>query len=131
MPKLKAKWEVDKKALEDIHRGYEMNIEPGGLYEVWLLLEERPKPAVAICYLENIEAWETLVNGQVITIRPRRIFMTGTATPHPTALAEIQQMIANQIMYENDKSSWSLLVIQWRRTHEHPTYHIESSGKVK
>ena len=28
MPKLKAKWSVDKKALEDIHRGYEMNIEP-------------------------------------------------------------------------------------------------------
>jgi hypothetical protein len=103
MKKLKATWQVDTKVLADFQRGYEMNIEPGGLYEVWLSLEERPKPAVAIRYLENIDIWEVLVDGQVITQDTRRIFRTGTAKPSPSALAEIQQMIADQVRHMEDQ----------------------------
>jgi len=104
MKKLKATWRARRlQALEDFQRGYEMTIEPGGLYEVWLLLEEQPKPAVAIRYLENIEIWEVLVDGQVITQGARRIFRTGTAKPSPSALAEMQQMIADQVRHMEDQ----------------------------
>ena len=44
MPKLKATWSIDLKAMEHTDRGYHMDIEPGGLYEIWLPFDEHPKP---------------------------------------------------------------------------------------
>ena len=106
MKKLKATWTIDMKALEDANRGYEMTIESGGLYEVWLTLDDHPKPAVVIgpaSPLDHIEVWEVLVDGRLITQRGGRIFRTGTAKPHPGAIEEMQQMIMDQIAYAEDQ----------------------------
>ena len=106
MKKLKATWQVDTQSLEDTNRGYEMTIEPGGLYEVWLTLDDHPKPAITIrpaSPLDHIEIWEVLVDGRLITQRGGRIFRTGTAKPHPGALDEMQKMIMDQIAYAEDQ----------------------------
>ena len=108
MRKLKATWAIDMKALEDGNRGYEMTIEPGGLYEVWLALDDHPKPAVVIG-MPAAEVWSVLVDGQLITQRGGRIFRTGTAKPHPYALSEMQQMIMDQIEHAEDQKFLKLI----------------------
>jgi hypothetical protein len=108
MKKLKATWTIDMKALEDANRGYEMTIESGGLYEVWLALDDHPKPAVVIG-TPAAEVWEVLVDGQLITQRGGRIFRTGTAKPPPYALGEMQQMIMEQIAYAEDQKFLKLV----------------------
>lgn len=106
MKTLKAVWSVDTTAFEDINRGYPMTIEPGGLYEVWLPLDDHPKPAVAIGLRSDIRGnmaiWDVLTDGQVITQRAGRIFKTGTATPVKDAIGEMSRMILDQISREED-----------------------------
>jgi hypothetical protein len=110
--KLKATWQVDTKVLEDVQRGYEMTIEPGGLYEVWLILDDHPKPAIAIrpaSPLDHIEIWEVLVDGQLITQRGGRIFGTGTAKPHPSSMEEIMSAMKEEIRRTEDQKMLKLL----------------------
>ena len=108
MKKLKATWSIDMKTLEDVSRGYEMTIEPGGLYEVWLELDDPPRPAVVIG-MPAAEIWSVLVDGQLITQRGGRIFKTGTAKPHPYALSEMQQMIMDQVVRAEDQKFLKLI----------------------
>ena len=103
MKKLKATWSIDTKAYDDRSRGYEMTIETGGLYEVWLTLGDHPKPAIAIRPLDYIGVWEVLVDGRLTTQRSGRIFKTGTAKPHPGAFDEMQKMIMDQIQQDQDQ----------------------------
>ena len=110
MRQLKATWSIDTEAFDDRSRGYEMTIESGGLYEVWLTLDDHPKPAVAIRpagSLDHIGVWEVLVDGRLITQRSGRIFVTGTAKPPP--MEELQQLIADQIQQDNDQKILKLL----------------------
>ena len=112
MKKLKATWSIDAKAFENGARGYEMVIEPGGLYEVWLALDDHPKPAITIrpaSPLDHIEIWEVLVDGRLITQRGGRIFRTGTAKPHPGALDKMQKMIMDQIAHAEDQKFLKLV----------------------
>lgn len=112
MKKLKATWLIDTKAYDDRSRGYEMTIESGGLYEVWLTLDDHPKPAVAIRqagHLDHIGVWEVLVDGRLIPQRSGRIFRTGTATPPPSSMEELQRLMADQIQQDNDQKILKLL----------------------
>jgi hypothetical protein len=90
-----------------------MDIESGGLYEVWLSLDDHPKPAIAIRHipdhLARIEIWEVLVDGTLMAQRAGRIFRTGTAKPHLSAIDEIQQMIADQVRHMEDQKFLKLL----------------------
>ena len=113
MRQLKATWSVDSNVLEDTLRGYPMTIEPGGLYEVWLPLDDHPKPAVAIGPPADLrgraEVWEVLVDGQLIVQRGGRIFRTGTAT-YPVDLgAELKMKISRQIAAAEDAKILKLL----------------------
>ena len=112
MKKLKATWAIDMKALEDTSRGYEMTIEPGGLYEVWLTLDDHPKPAITIrpaSPLDHIEIWEVLVDGRLITQRSGRIFRTGTATSPPSSVEELQRLMAENLQRDQDQKILKLL----------------------
>ena len=112
MKKLKATWSIDIKAYEDRARGYEMTIESGGLYEVWLTLDDHPKPAITIrpaSPLDHIEIWEVLVDGRLITQRSGRIFRTGTATSPPSSVEELQRLMADQIQQDQDQQILKLL----------------------
>ena len=112
MKKLKATWSIDTKAYEDRARGYEMTIESGGLYEVWLTLGDHPKPAVAIRPGDGLDpsgVWEVLVDGRLITQRGGRIFRTGTATSPPTSVEELQRLMADQIQQDQDQQILKLL----------------------
>ena len=89
-----------------------MTIESGGLYEVWLTLDDHPKPAITIrpaSPLDHIEIWEVLVDGRLITLRRGRIFRTGTAKPHPGAFDEMQKMIMDQIAHAEDQKILKLI----------------------
>jgi hypothetical protein len=107
MPKLKATWSIDLKAMEHTDRGYHMDIEPGGLYEIWRSLDIHPKPAVAIsripAHLDHIEIWGVLVDGILITQRAGRIFRTGTAKPHPGSMEEIMSAMKEGIRHTEDQ----------------------------
>jgi len=113
MPKLKATWSTDLKSMERIDRGYHMDIEPGGLYEIWLSLDVRPKPAIAIRhipdYLDQIETWEVLVDGILITQRAGRIFRTGTAKPPPSNMEAIMSAMKEEIQHVEDQKILKLL----------------------
>jgi hypothetical protein len=113
MSKLKATWSIDLKAMEHTDRGYHMDIEPGGLYEIWRTLDVRPKPAIAIsripAHLDQIETWEVLVDGILITQRAGRIFRTGTAKPHPSDLEEIMSAMKEEIQHVEDQKILKLL----------------------
>ena len=107
MKKLKATWSINTKAYEDRSRGYEMTIESGGLYEVWLPLDDHPKPAVAIGPSADLRGragdWEVLVDGQLIVQRGGRIFRTGTATYPVDLAAELTMKICQQIAHAEDQ----------------------------
>ena len=112
MKKLKATWSIDIKAYEDRARGYEMTIESGDLYEVWLTFDDHPKPAVAIRPgdgLDYIGVWEVLVDGRLTTQRSGRIFRTGTATSPPTSMEELQRLMTDQIQQDQDHQILKLL----------------------
>ena len=116
MSKLKATWSIDLKAMEHTDRGYHMDIEPGGLYEIWLSLDVHPKPAIAIsripAHLDQIETWEVLVDGILITQRAGRIFRTGTAKPHPSNMETMMlAMLAmkEEIQHTEDQKILKLL----------------------
>jgi hypothetical protein len=110
MKKLKATWTIDMTALEDANRGYEMTIEPGGLYEVWLILDDHPKPAIAIRQSDHIGVWQVLVEGRLIPQQSGRIFRTGTATLPPTSVEELQRLMADQIQQYQDQKILKLLI---------------------
>jgi hypothetical protein len=84
-----------------------MDIEPGGLYEIWRSLDIHPNPAVAIsripAHLDHIEIWEVLVDGILITQRAGRIFRTGTAKPHPSSMEEIMSAMKEGIRRTEDQ----------------------------
>ena len=112
MRQLKATWSIDTEAFDDRSRGYEMTIESGGLYEVWLTLDDHPKPAVAIrqaCHLDHIGVWEVLVDGRLIPQRSGRIFKTGTATSPPTSMEELHRVMSDQIQQDQDQKFLKLL----------------------
>lgn len=113
MSKLKATWSIDLKAMEHTDRGYHMDIEPGGLYEIWRSLDVHPKPAIAISripdHLDHIEIWEVLVDGILITQRAGRIFRTGTAKPHPSSVEEIMSAMKEGIQRTEDQKILKLL----------------------
>ena len=65
-----------------------LEIEVGGLYEVWLQHDwEEPKPCVTVIPTSagtNFRRWEVLVDGQVKDVYAGQIFRSGTATwPEP------------------------------------------------
>ena len=69
-------------------RDYELEIEVGGLYEVWLHHDwEEPKPCVPVIQIATDALspnWEVLVDGQVKEVHAGQIFRPGTATrPNP------------------------------------------------
>jgi hypothetical protein len=69
-------------------RDYELEIEVGGLYEVWLHHDwEEPKPCVPVIQIASDVVspnWEVLVDGEVKEVHAGQIFRTGTATrPNP------------------------------------------------
>jgi hypothetical protein len=69
-------------------RDYELEIEVGSLYEVWLHHDwEEPKPCVPVIQIATdvlSPNWEVLVDGQVKEIYAGKIFRPGTATrPNP------------------------------------------------
>lgn len=112
MKKLKAVWSVDTKAFDDRSRGYEMTIESGGLYEVWLTLDDHPKPAIAIRQSDSLEhfgVWQVLVDGRLIPQRSGRIFVTGTAKPPPGSMKDHQRLMADQIRENEDQKILKLL----------------------
>lgn len=98
---------------EDRNRGYEMTIEPGGLYEVWLPFDDHPKLAVAIGIPAGLrgatEVWEVLVEDQLITQRGGRIFRIGTATPPYDVVEEMTMLISRQITHTEDQKFLRLL----------------------
>lgn len=108
MSKLKATRSIDHTS-----RGYHMDIEPGGLYEVWLPFNEHPKPAIAIRHipghLDHIEIWEVLVDGRLITQRAGRIFRTGTAKPPTGSMEEIMSAMKEGIQHTEDQKILKLL----------------------
>lgn len=107
MKKLKATWQVDTQSLEGVNRGYDMTIESGGLYEVWLPLDDHPKPAVAIGPPADLRGragdWEVLVDGRLIVQRGGRIFRTGTATYPVDLAAELTMKMCQQIAHAEDQ----------------------------
>jgi len=108
MPKLKATWSIDH-----TDRGYHMDIEPGGLYEIWRTLDVHPKPTIAISripdHLDHIEIWEVLVDGILITQRAGRIFRTGTAKPPPSNMEAIMSAMKEEIQHVEDQKILKLL----------------------
>jgi len=65
-----------------------LEIEVGGLYEVWLQHDwEEPKPCVPVTPTSagtNFKRWKVLVDGQVKDVYAGQIFRSGTATrPEP------------------------------------------------
>jgi len=65
-----------------------LEIEVGGLYEVWLQHDwEEPKPCVTVIPTSagtNFRRWKVLVDGQVKDVYAGQIFRSGTATrPEP------------------------------------------------
>jgi len=65
-----------------------LEIEVGGLYEVWLQHDwEEPKPCVTVIPTSagtNFKRWKVLVDGQVKDVYAGQIFRSGTATrPEP------------------------------------------------
>jgi hypothetical protein len=65
-----------------------LEIEVGGLYEVWLQHDwEEPKPCVTVIPTSagtNFKRWKVLVDGQVKDVYAGQIFKSGTATrPNP------------------------------------------------
>lgn len=108
MSKLKATRSIDHTS-----RGYHMDIEPGGLYEIWLPFDEHPKLAVTIsCITERRAAnkiWEVLVNGQVITQRSDRIFRIGSAKPPPNSTEETMSAMQEEIQRMEDQKILKLL----------------------
>jgi len=73
---------------EQFLRQEDLFIEEGGFYEVWLRKEDGPRPAIAIkctplCTDPTTKlpsnTWQVLVDGNLIEIRERRIFMEGYA----------------------------------------------------
>jgi len=65
-----------------------LEIEVGGLYEVWLQHDwEEPKPCVTVIPTSagtNFKRWKVLVDGQVKDVYAGQIFRPGTATrPEP------------------------------------------------
>ena len=113
MSQLNATWSVDTTALEDSNRGYPMTIERGGLYEVWLPLDDHPKPAVAIGPPADLRGragdWEVLVDGRLIVQRGGRIFRTGTATYPVDLETELTMRVSQQIAAAEDAKIIKLL----------------------
>jgi hypothetical protein len=112
MPKLKATWSIDLKEMEHTSRGYHMDIEPGGLYEIWRSLDVHSRPAIAIRQIPDhlhIEIWEVLVDGILITQRAGRIFRTGTAKPHPSSMEEIMSAMKEGVQHVEDQKILKLL----------------------
>lgn len=112
MRQLKSVWSIDTKAFDDRTREYEMTIESGGLYEVWLTIDDHPKPAIAIRQsdgLDHIGVWQVLVDGRLIPQRSGRIFRAGTATPPPSEVEELQRLMADQIRQDQDQKILKLL----------------------
>ena len=89
-------------------RDYELEIEVGGLYEVWLHHDwEEPKPCVPVIQIASDVVspnWEVLVDGEVKEVHAGQIFRTGTATrPNPpftmpTMKRVWPSLIANEIV---------------------------------
>ena len=89
-------------------RDYELEIEVGSLYEVWLHHDwEEPKPCVPVIQIATDAIspnWEVLVDGQVKEIYAGKIFRPGTATrpapplTFPTLKRVWPSLIANEIV---------------------------------
>jgi hypothetical protein len=85
-----------------------LEIEVGGLYEVWLHHDwEEPKPCVPVIQIATDALspnWEVLIDGGVKEIYAGKIFRTGTATrPNPpftmpTMKRVWPSLIANEIV---------------------------------
>ena len=90
-----------------------IEIEAGGLYEVWLQHDwEEPKPCVTVIPTSagtNFKRWKVLVDGQVKDVYAGQIFRSGTATrPEPPftmptiknvpALLSINEIVSAQPM---------------------------------
>lgn len=89
-------------------RDYELEIEVGGLYEVWLHHDwEEPKPCVPVIQIASdviSPNWEVLIDGGVKEVDAGQIFRTGTATrpappiTFPTMKKVWPSLIANEIV---------------------------------
>ena len=85
-----------------------LEIEVGGLYEVWLHHDwEEPKPCVPVIQIATDALspdWEVLVDGQVKGVHAGQIFRPGTATrptppiTFPTMKKAWPSLIANDIV---------------------------------
>ena len=85
-----------------------LEIEVGGLYEVWLHHDwEEPKPCVPVIQIATdvlSPNWEVLVDGEVKEVHAGQIFRTGTATrpappiTFPTMKRVWPSLIANEIV---------------------------------
>jgi len=85
-----------------------LEIEVGGLYEVWLQHDwEEPKPCVTVIPTSagtNFKRWKVLVDGQVKDVYAGQIFRSGTATrpeppfTMPTTKRVWPSLIANDIV---------------------------------
>ena len=85
-----------------------LEIEVGGLYEVWLHHDwEEPKPCVPVIQIATDALspdWEVLVDGQVKGVHAGQIFRPGTATrpappiTFPTMKRVWSSLIANDIV---------------------------------
>lgn len=64
------------------YRTYDLDIEEGGLYEIWLTPSWRaPKTCLAVrCSHPQGNFWDVLVDGTVKRIAATRVFAPGTAT---------------------------------------------------
>jgi hypothetical protein len=64
------------------YRTYDLDIEEGGLYEIWLTPSWRaPKTCLAVrCSHPQGNFWDVLVDGTVKRIAATRIFTPGTST---------------------------------------------------